>query len=214
MLDARLRPLIDPPLDTVARRLVRLGVKADHITITGFAAGLLAALLIAFGWTTAALALIAANRLADGLDGAVARATAPTDRGAFLDIVLDFAFYAAVPLAFALRDPLGNALPAALLIAAFLVNGAAFLAFAIIAARRGMTTAAQGRKSFFYMAGLAEGTETIAVFVAFCLWPAAFWCLASAFAAVCTLSALARLLLGWRAFAEPPGHHTRTRRIE
>ncbi len=59
------------------------------------------------------LFFIAASRLADGLDGELARVTAPTDRGAFLDITLDFLFYASVPLAFAWADPAANALAAA-----------------------------------------------------------------------------------------------------
>ena len=52
------------------------------------------------------------SRLFDGLDGAVARASTKTDRGGFLDIVLDFAFYGAIPLGFVLADPAGNAVAA------------------------------------------------------------------------------------------------------
>jgi phosphatidylglycerophosphate synthase len=198
VLDAKLRPLIDPPLTAAARRLVARGITADQITIAGFAAGLAAAVAIACGNFTFGLFLIAANRLADGLDGAVARLIGPTDRGGFLDIALDFVFYASVPLAFAWADPAHNALPAAFLIASFLANGAAFLAFAIIAAKRNLTTDTQGAKSIFYLAGLAEGAETIAVFVAFCLWPTAFPWLAAIFAALCALSAAARVIAGYR----------------
>ena len=59
------------------------------------------------------------NRALDGLDGALARLSRVTDRGAFLDIGLDFVFYAAIPLAFAVSDPAANALAAAVLLAAF-----------------------------------------------------------------------------------------------
>ncbi len=198
MLDTKLRPLIDPPLKASARWLVARGVTADQITIAGFGAGVAAAVAISGGNVTLGLFLIAANRLADGVDGAVARISSPTDRGGFLDIALDFVFYASIPLAFAWSDPAKNALPAAFLIASFLANGAAFLAFAIIAAKRGIATDAQGAKSFFYVAGLAEGTETIAAFAAFCLWPAAFPWLAALFAALCILSAAARIIAGYR----------------
>src|SRR5205814_610363 len=112
------------------------------------------------------------NRLADGLDGPVARLTGATDRGAFLDIALDFLVYAAVPLAFAWRAP-ANALPAAFLLASFVANGSAFLAFSTIAARRGLTSESQGKKSIYYLAGLAEGFETIVFMVAVCLHPQA-----------------------------------------
>ena len=116
---------------------------------------------------------------------AVARIMGPTDRGGFLDITLDFAFYAAVPLAFAVYDPGSNALAASALLAAFLVNGSVFLAYAATAAKRGLTTTAQGHKSIYYVAGLAEGAETIVVFIACCLWPVAFPVIAYGFATVC-----------------------------
>jgi phosphatidylglycerophosphate synthase len=200
MFDATLRPLIDPPLNALGVRIAERGIAADHVTVAGCAAGLAAALAIAAGSTALGLALIVINRIADGLDGAIARATAPTARGGFLDIVLDFVFYAVVPLAFAVLDPAQNALAAALLLASFLVNGAAFFAFAVTADKRGLTTEAQGRKSLYYVSGLAEGGETIAVFVAFCLWPSAFAWIAYAFALLCTASASARIVLGWKTF--------------
>lgn len=199
MFDARVRPLINPPLAAAARMLVARGVSADRLTLARFALGLGAGVAIAFGAHALGLLLIAANRIADGLDGTIARLTGPTDRGGFLDIVLDFVFYAVVPLAFAANDPKANALAAALLIAAFLANGAAFLAFAIIAAKRGLATVAQGEKSFFFLTGLAEGTETIVVFCLFCVWPAAFPLLATLFALLCLVSAAARVATAYRA---------------
>jgi phosphatidylglycerophosphate synthase len=199
MFDAIIRPAIDGPLDAAGRRLASWGAKADYISIAGLALGLAAALAIACGAFVLGLALFMLNRFADGLDGAVARHTALTDRGGFLDITLDFFVYAAIPLAFAINDPLRNALPAASLLASFLMNGSAFLAFSALAARRGMRSRAQGLKSIYYLAGIAEGTETIVFFVAFCIIPGAFPQLAFAFAAICTISAAARLMLGWKA---------------
>jgi phosphatidylglycerophosphate synthase len=198
MLDAALRRHIDPPLDMAGRWLAARGVGGDQVSIAGFALSMLAAVAIAFGHLGFGLALILLNRLADGLDGAVARATRPTDRGGFLDIALDFVFYAAIPAAFAVLDPGRNALAAALLMASFLANGGAFFAFALMAERRGLSSRAQGVKSLYYIAGLAEGTETIVVFLLFCLFPAAFAVIALAFAALCAVSATARILLGWR----------------
>ena len=174
MFDAALRPWIDPPLDATGRWLAAHGVIADQVTVAGFAIGLGAALSVASGQFGLGLALILANRLADRLDGAIARATKPTRRGGFLDIVLDFIFYASIPLAFAVFDPTRNALAAATLIASSLANGGAFLAYAVMAAKQGLTTSAQGEKLIYYVAGLAEGGETIAVFCALCLWPDAF----------------------------------------
>jgi phosphatidylglycerophosphate synthase len=203
MFDTLLRRWIDPPLNAVGRTLAQAEIRADQITVIGFAIGMAAAVAVAFGAFGTALALIAINRVADGLDGAVARASQPTDRGGFLDIALDFVFYAAIPLAFAIHDPPRNALAGCVLLAAFLANGSAFLAYAAIAAKRNLPTV-PGRKSITYLTGLAEGAETIAVFVALCLWPTAFPLIASVFATMCIASASARIVAGWRDFDAQP----------
>lgn len=199
MLDGFMRRALDAPLDAAGRRLARRGISADAVTLLGFAVGLLAALSIALGATHLALLPLGLSRLLDGLDGAVARATRKTDRGGYLDITLDFAFYGAIPFAFAVRDGT-DALPAAALLLAFYVNGASFLAYAAIAARRGLDTAVRGDKSIYFTAGLAEGTETIAVFTAMCLFPQAFAWLAFAFAALCLVTAASRIALAVTTF--------------
>ena len=199
MFDGRLRQMIDPPLDRMGHRLAAAGLTADQVTIAGFLVGMLAGLAIANQLYLLGLLLLGAGRLADGLDGAVARATTKTDRGGFLDIVLDFFFYGAIPAAFAIANPAANALPAALLLLSFYMNGSAFLGFAVMAAKRGIETEAQGQKSLYYLTGLAEGAETIAMFALACIFPAAFPWLAYLFAAICGVSALARVVIGWRA---------------
>lgn len=203
MLDAAMRQIIDPPLNRLGRRLARLGLSANQITLVGLSLGLLAAALIWAGAPLAALAPLLASRLADGLDGAVARATRRTDFGGFLDIVADFLFYAAVPLAFVLADPAGNGAAGAFLLAAFYVNGTSFLGFAILAEKRAMTTAAQGLKSLYFSNGLLEGTETILFFVALCLLPALFPPLAWGFGALCFLTAGLRVAAARRIFLPP-----------
>jgi len=200
MLDRPAQALIAPALQAVGRWLVRRGVTADAITWAGFGLGLGAAACIALQQPLAGLALLLASRLMDGLDGVVARLTAPTDRGAFLDITLDFLFYASIPLAFALADPTANALAAAVLLAAFVGTGSSFLAFAVLAERRGLKSLAYPTKGLFYLGGLTEATETLVCFAAMCLWPAAFVPLALGFAALCGLTLLARLRAGWLAF--------------
>jgi len=200
MIDAMILPVQRRILNPVSMRLHRRGVRADQITLTGFAVGLLAVPALALGWYGVALALILLNRLADGLDGAVARLGQPTDRGAFLDIALDFVFYALVPLGFALADPAINALPAAVLIAAFVGTGSSFLAFAVIAAQRGVRAEDYPSKGIFYLGGLTEGAETIALFIVICLWPTLFAPLAYLFAAACAVTTVIRWWQGWKAF--------------
>jgi phosphatidylglycerophosphate synthase len=201
VIDANIRRLIDPPLARAGQRLAGAGIGADSLTIGGCLLGLAAALAVAAGQFYIALALLIANRIADGLDGAIARATGPTDRGAFLDIALDFLVYAAVPLGFAAWSPHANAFAAAVLLASFVANGSAFLAFSIMAEKRGIKTSRQGQKSIYYLAGIAEGFETIAFMIAFCLFPTAFPILAIIFATLCWISAAGRLVLGWKLLA-------------
>ena len=200
MFDRQATALIKPAVNGLARRLAGVGVGANALTFAGFGLGVLAALLVVAQWFAAAAALVLLSRLFDALDGAVARQTAPTDRGGFLDITLDFLFYAAMPLAFAVADPARNALAAAALLAAFMGTGASFLAFAVVAAQRGMASTAYPDKSFFFLGGLTEGGETLAFFVAMCLWPQHFALLAWVFCAACVLTTGTRIYWGWRAF--------------
>ena len=200
MIDAAILPLQRRLLAPPGQWLAARGIRADQLTIAGCLVGLAAAGAAALGLYGLALLGLALNRLADGLDGAVARETGPTDRGAFLDIALDFVFYAAFPLGFVLADPATNALPGAVLIASFVLSGTSFLAFASIAARRGMTAADYPTKGIYYLGGLTEGAETIAVFAAFCLFPAWFPVLALVFAAACGVTGLTRFAAGWKAF--------------
>jgi len=202
MLDGLARRLIDPPLDLAGRGLARAGVSADAVTWAGLGAGLAAAAAIAFGQFWLGLAFIFLSRLADGLDGAVARATAKTDLGGYLDIVFDFFFYGAVPLGFVLADPAANGVAGAVLLASFYANGATFLAFAIMAERHALHTERRGVKSLYFTTGLAEGTETIAVFVLWCLFPDWFPVVATIFAGICFLTAGARVALALATFAE------------
>jgi phosphatidylglycerophosphate synthase len=197
MLDPTVRRFIDPPLDRIGRRVAAAGISANAITLTGFALGLLVVPALAAEWYGAALALILVNRLADGIDGAVARHTRLSDLGGYLDIVCDFIFYAAIPFGFALARP-ENAMAAAFLLLSFIGTGASFLAYATMAAKRQLTTGLRGSKSLYYLGGLTEGTETIAAFVAFCLLPGFFVPLAYAFGALCWVTTASRAITAWR----------------
>lgn len=208
MLDHRLRPFIDRSLSATATQIAATGVTANQLTVLGLLTGLSAAAVIASGRPGLGLLLFLAGRLVDGLDGAVARSGGTTsDLGGYLDIVFDFVVYAAIPLAFALHDPIANAVASAALLAAIVVNGSAFLAFAVMAAKRGLVTQAQGEKSLFFVAGLAEGGETIAFYAAFCLWPAHFAWLAGAFAVFCFVSAAGRVVVAATLLRGQSGEH-------
>jgi phosphatidylglycerophosphate synthase len=181
MLDPLMRRLIDPPLAKMAAMVVRLpvGISANKVTLAGFILGLVACALAAQGHFLAALGALLLNRLADGLDGAIARHNgAESDIGAYLDIVCDFIIWALLPLAFI----------------AHAMSMTVFLAFAIMAEKKGLKSQAQGKKHFFYLSGLAEGTETIGFFVFVMLFPAYFSVGAMVFALIVGVSVIGRIL--------------------
>jgi phosphatidylglycerophosphate synthase len=192
MLDSRIRRRIDPALDRCGRFLARLGVGANAVTVLGFLFGVAAWVALAFREYNLALVFVALNRIADGLDGAVARVRGGSDLGGYLDIVLDFFFYAGVPFFFAVGRP-EHALPAAFLVFSFVGTGSSFLAFSALAAKRGVTTEVRGKKAIYYLGGLTEGAETIAVFVLICLFPDWFPVIAWAFGGLCWLTTATRV---------------------
>jgi len=197
MLDRYLTRLIKPALDAAGQTLARVGLTANGLTFTGFFIGMLALVAIAQQAYFLGLAAIVVSRLCDGLDGAVARQTAPTDRGGFLDITLDFVFYASIPMAFALADPVRNALAAAVLLAAFVGTTSSFLAYAVMAGKRGQVSTAYPNKSLVFLGGLTEATETYVMFAAMCIWPQHFAPLAYAFAAACAITTATRVWWGY-----------------
>ena len=120
-----------------------MGITANMVTVFGFGLGVLAFAAITIEMFIAAFILIALNRIGDGIDGAIARHEGMSDFGGYLDIVLDFIFYAMIPLGFAIQNP-ENAIAAAVLIVSFVGTGSSFLAYAIIAEKRGMSTEIRG----------------------------------------------------------------------
>ena len=202
MLDRWTMPLTQGPLNRLAAGLARRRIHPDRVTLLAFLIGMLALPLLILEWYLPALVAILLNRLGDGLDGALARLTGQaSDAGGFLDIGLDFVFYAAVVLGFALADPQANALAAAFLLFAFIGTGTSFLAFAIMATHHGLERPRFQQKAFYYLHGLTEGTETIIAFVLFCLFPAHFALLATLFGVACLVTTATRLWGGYHTLA-------------
>ena len=199
MFDAQLRPLIDRLLNPIGRGLVALGMTANQVTMIGAAFGLIAAGCVAAGLFYPALWFVIANRVIDGLDGAVARASRSSDFGGYLDIVSDFIFYSAIPLAFAVARP-ETALAAAFLIFSFIGTATSFLGFAILAEKHQVTTQTCGKKAFYYLGGLTEGTETILLFLAMLVWPDYFSLMAIVFGILCWVTTGTRIYAAYRQF--------------
>ena len=199
MFDAKFRPLIDRGLNPIGHWLARFGITANHVTIIGAIFGLMAFIFIAAGLPLIGLWMIILNRLADGLDGAVARACGQTDFGGYLDLVVDFIFYSAIPLAFAIADS-DQAIAACFLCVSFMSTASSFLGVAILAAKHSITTDVYGKKLFYYVGGLTEGSETFLVFCAMALWPEYFAYLAWGFGLLCWVTTATRIHIAYSMF--------------
>jgi phosphatidylglycerophosphate synthase len=199
MLDQRMRKLLEPGLTAVAIHLARAGVRPNHLTLFGAAGGIAAGCAVAADWLALGLLFGAVSRAADGLDGPLARLKQGSDFGGYLDIVCDFVFYAVIPLGFAVRDP-DAATATAFLLTGYLLTGVSFLAFSAIAQKRGIVDDGDNR-SFLFQPGLAEGTETLAVYLLMFLRPDWYATLAWGYFVVCAYTALSRSVLARRLFA-------------
>lgn len=202
MLDGLVRSKIDPVLSSFGRWLAVRGATANSVTILAWSTGVVATISIAYEYYITGMIILLLSRIADGLDGAVAKASKTTDFGGYLDIVLDFFFYGAIPLGFVFANPGENAVAGAILIFSFYFNGSTFLAYSALAEKRQHTSEVRGVKSLYFTTGLAEATETIAVFVLFCLFPDWFSEIAYIFAAVCFYTSLSRIMLARRSFSD------------
>ena len=199
MFDAQIRPLMDRLLNPVGRSLAARGVMANHVTVIGALFGLAATMSVAFQLFDIAFWLILLNRVADGLDGAVARASMTTDFGGYLDIVCDFVFYSSIPFAFAVALP-ENSLASAFLIFSFIGTASSFLAFAILAEKHNISTEIRGKKAFYYLGGLTEGSETILLLLAMVIWPSYFIFMAFGFGLLCWVTTITRIYAAYRQF--------------
>jgi phosphatidylglycerophosphate synthase len=169
MLDRALRARLAPSLDSVAGRLQQAGVQPATVTLMGLAVGLGACVAAALGAWPLALAAWLVNRALDGLDGPLARRRGATDFGGVLDFVADFVVYGGFVVAVAIAVPDARVACAALL-AAYLLNSVTQLSFASLVEKRRL--AFGDERSLRLTPGLAEGTETIVAYAAFCLFPA------------------------------------------
>ncbi len=195
MLDTRARAALAPTLERIGARIAAAGVPPLAITGAGWVVGLAACGAVATQHWLLALVLWLTNRLLDGLDGPVARVRGASDLGGFLDLVADFSIYAGFVLAVAFAVPEAR-LACTVLLTAYYLSGTAFLALSSLVERQGRSTG-DGR-SFRFVGGLAEGTETVLAYVLFCLLPGYAATIAWVFAAAVAVTALQRVVLGVR----------------
>jgi len=205
MLDAALRRATGPAFEATGVRLARAGLRPGWLTAAGWLAGVGACVAAGTGTWGAALALWLANRLLDGLDGPVARAGQPSERGAFVDIVADFSVYGGFVVGVAVAEPPAR-LACAALLAAYYTSGTAFLALSSLLERQ-QAESLGDQRSLRFVGGLAEGGETIAVYVLFCLLPSHATLIAWLFTAAVTVTAAQRVVTGARLLRGRPGRY-------
>ncbi len=193
MIDAYIRPLIDPPLTRAGTLVAKTKISANTVTLIGFLFGLASMFSISLGAPALGGLFFILNRVSDGLDGGVARATKMSDFGGYLDIMSDFIIYPGIPLAFCFYDP-AFVLPAAFLIFAMAGAMTSFLAYAILCAKNNLTSEARGKKSFYYLGGICEGFETCTFFGLMCFFPNFFPMLALIFGGLCLCTTTGRIL--------------------
>ena len=173
MFDHLLRGLKDRLLMPLA--MLFRGVAPNVLTLTAFVFGITAAIAAWQGVWLAGLLLWALNRITDGLDGTVARvAERQTDFGGYLDILLDFIVYAAIPVAFAIQSADRNVLVwTAVLEATFFVNACSWMYLSAVLEKRASGARATGELTTVTMPpALVAGFETVVFFALFFLFPA------------------------------------------
>lgn len=221
MLDSYIRPYINTPLKWAAMPFVALNITANQISWGGFVIGIMGCIALAFQLYELALAGLVINRLADGVDGAVARlwasrhpefpAYGPSDFGGYLDIVLDMIFYASFVFCFTLGQP-DMMIFGFILVLSFVGTSASFLAYGIFAAKHNLQTSVRGKKSFYHAAGLMEGAETIIFLTLFCLFPDWFLVLSLCFTILCWVTVIGRIMMARQAFSIPQSEDERDKK--
>jgi phosphatidylglycerophosphate synthase len=188
VFDHFLRAQKDRLLAPIARRVGRR-LSPAAITVLAFAAGIGAAYAVARRAYGLALGLWWANRFLDGFDGTLARVSGTASEfGAYLDIVLDFVVYAAIPIGLAIASPDPRAsLATILLVASFYVNAASWMALS--------ATPDQSPP------GLIAGAETVVFYSLFLVLPGQLVLLIRVMTVLVALTAVQRIVWAVRHLA-------------
>lgn len=206
MLDVLARRLLERPLCRVSGWLDRPWISANRITWLGLCLGLGSAISTAFQLWGIALLLWLLSRLADGLDGPLARrrrarahSVTMNARGGFLDIAADVIVYGTTVIGVAYGASAGYDAPwwpFLLVLLSYYINGSTLLAFSSIAEKTGRQI--DDGRSLSFVRGFAGATETIAVHSLWLLLPGSAWYIAIVWAAIVVIDAMQQIAFGYR----------------
>jgi phosphatidylglycerophosphate synthase len=197
MFDRQIQNFTQKPLKYIAKLFLKF-ISPNQMTLIGFGFGILMCISIVIDQYLIGILFLFLNRLCDGLDGAMARLTAPTPLGGYLDIVLDFLVYGGFVLSFGLTEQNYTFLSMVLLFC-YIGTGTTFLAKAAILPS--LTHQNQNNdipKSFHYAVGLVEGSETIAFMILCLLFPNLFVYLSSIFIVLCLITIVFRIIVCYK----------------
>ena len=199
MFDRQIQNFTQKPLQSIAKLFLKF-ISPNQMTLIGFSFGILMCISIVIDQYLIGILFLFLNRLSDGLDGAMARLTAPTPLGGYLDIVLDFLVYGGFVLSFGITDQ-NNTFLSMVLLFCYVGTGTTFLAKAAILPS--LTHQNQNNdipKSFYYAVGLVEGTETIVFMILCLLFPNIFNYLSSIFIILCLITIVIRIFVCYKKF--------------
>jgi phosphatidylglycerophosphate synthase len=193
MFDTSLRQFKDRVGTPLAKNMSR--ISPTFISISALAIGLLAALAAFEGQYLWAFAFWILNRVLDGLDGLMAPMhNKQSDFGGYVDILTDFAAYAALPIGLVAGSPSSeHYLALIFLLAVFYVNAASWMYLAAILEKRA-THSPDIQTTIVMPAGIIGGFETIVAYGIFLLFPVYVTALFSIFAILVFITILQRLI--------------------
>ena len=197
MFDRQIQKYTQKPLQYIAKLFLKF-ISPNHMTLIGFSFGVLMCLSIIIDQYLIAIIFLFLNRLADGLDGTMARLQTPTPLGGYLDIVLDFLIYGGFVLSFGITEQ-NNTLLSMVLLFCYIGTGSTFLAkAAILPSLTNQNLNEEIPKSFHYAVGLVEGTETIVFMVLCLLFPNLFIYFSFIFIILCLITIVFRIIVCYK----------------
>ena len=197
MFDRQIQKYTQKPLQYIAKLFLKF-ISPNHMTLIGFSFGVLMCLSIIIDQYLIAIIFLFLNRLADGLDGTMARLQTPTPLGGYLDIVLDFLIYSGFVLSFGITEQ-NNTLLSMVLLFCYIGTGSTFLAkAAILPSLTNQNLNEEIPKSFHYAVGLVEGTETIVFMVLCLLFPNLFIYFSFIFIILCLITIVFRIIVCYK----------------
>ena len=197
MFDRQIQKYTQKPLQYIAKLFLKF-ISPNHMTLIGFSFGVLMCLSIIIDQYLIAIIFLFLNRLADGLDGTMARLQTPTPLGGYLDIVLDFLIYSGFVLSFGVTEQ-NNTLTSMILLFCYIGTGSTFLAKAsILPSLTNQNLNEEIPKSFHYAVGLVEGTETIVFMVLCLLFPNLFIYFSFIFIILCLITIVFRIIVCYK----------------